>query len=199
MEKVHIPMIGMRKIKSVLAVILAFFIWQLVRIFFPQFDVHPLFGYIYAVIEMRESVEKTKTFGLLRIKATFVGLTIGLGVLWVSVLLSGYIKGDMLVAILDLALISLGVLVTLWVADFFKCKNFCGIAAIILVICMVRDRDSDTNIYLYAILRVMQTLIGVFSAWLVNSLVHRYPNAFKKIEKNWYNIKTLCYMRILNF
>ena len=45
----------------------------------------------------------------------------------------------------------------------------------IFVICLVRDRNSALNIYLYAILRVWQTLLGVFSAWLVNTLLLPYP------------------------
>ena len=49
------------------------------------------------------------------------------------------------------------------------------IAAVIFVICLVRDRNAAVNIYLYAILRVCQTLLGVFSAWLVNTLLLPYP------------------------
>ena len=170
-----LPRIGKRKIKSVIAVVLAFVIWQLFRIIFPQFEIHPLFAYIYAVIEMRESVEKTKEFGLLRIKATLIGLTIGLCVLYISVLAGNYITNLSILAIVDMTLIGIGVLITLWFAELLNCKNFCGIAAIILIICLVRDRNSNTNIYLYAILRVVQTLIGVASAWLVNNFVYRYP------------------------
>ena len=170
-----LPRIGKRKIKSVIAVVLAFVIWQLLRIIFPQLEIHPLFAYVYAVIEMRESVEKTKEFGLLRIKATLIGLTMGLCFLYISVLVGNYITNLSILAIADMTLIGVGVLITLWFAELFHCKNFCGIAAIILIICLVRDRNADTNIYLYAILRVVQTLIGVAAAWLVNNFVYRYP------------------------
>ena len=178
----NIPSIGMRKVKSIFALIFAFFIWQLVRIFFPQLDIHPLFGYVYAIIEMRESVDKTKTFGLFRIKATFIGLTIGLCVLAISGSLGKFITNETLIVFMDLALIAFGALIALWFADLFKCKNLCGIAAIIVVICMVRDRDSDINIYLYAILRALQTLLGVFAAWFVNKFICAYPKKSEKVD-----------------
>lgn len=175
MDKIALPGIGMRKVKSVLAVALAFLLWQVIRIWFPQFDVHPLFGYVYAIIEMRDSVEKTKQFGRRRIKATLLGLAVGLAILPLSVRCGAYAGEGAVFALTGLAIIMLGVLLTLWLAELIRCENFCGIAAIVFVICMVRDVDADINIYLYAILRVFQTLLGVFCAWTVNALICPYP------------------------
>lgn len=175
MKKFTLPGIGMRKVKSLLAVALSFGVWQVVRIWFPQFDVHPLFGYIYAVIEMRDSVEKTKQFGKRRMKATLLGLGVGLLAIPVSVRYGTYAGQGISFALVDLFIILLGVLVTLWLAELFRCENFCGIAAIVFVICLVRDKGTSINIYLYAVLRVFQTLLGVFSAWVVNAYVCPYP------------------------
>lgn len=175
MNMQELPKIGMRKIKSVMALFLSFLIWQIVRVFFPQLDIHPLFGYIYAIIEMRDSVEKTKLFGKRRIKATFIGLAIGLLFLPFSNRYGVYAGETISHIAIDVCLIIFGVLVTLWIAELLKCDNFCGIAAIIFVICMVRDKNADMNIYLYAIIRVLQTLLGVFSAWVVNCFICRYP------------------------
>ncbi|MFA7637027.1 MAG: hypothetical protein WCX81_04615 [Monoglobales bacterium] len=180
-EKICLPTIGMRKIKSVLALLFAFAIWQVVRIFLPQLNIHPLFGYIYAIIEMRDTVQKTKEFGKLRIKATFVGLFVGLSAIPLSVKFGSISVIGVQGVIADLVIIMLGALITLWLAELFKCKNFCGIAAIIFVICMVRDHSSQTNIYVYAILRVFQTLLGVFSAWVVNAFI---PRREKCTDKN---------------
>ena len=175
MDRITLPGVGMRKVKSLMAVALAFAIWQVVRIWFPQFDVHPLFGYIYAVIEMRESSEKTKQFGLRRIKATLIGLAVGLSALPLSIRYGTYAGQGAAFVLNDLVIILLGILLTLWLAELLRCENFCGIAAIIFVICLVRDRSTDINIYLYAILRVFQTLLGVFCAWVINALVCPYP------------------------
>ena len=72
---------------------------------------------------------------------------------------------------IDLVLICIAVLASLWLAELFKCKNFCGIAAIITVICLMRDRNADVSIYFYAVMRVFQTILGVFAAWFVNRFV----------------------------
>lgn len=171
MDKKALPGFGMRKIKSLLAVALSFAVWQVVRIWFPQFDVHPLFGYLYAVIEMRESLEKTKLFGKRRIKATLLGLAVGMSALPLTIAYGTYAGEGLRFLLVDMTVILLGILITLWLAELLRCENFCGIAAIIFIICLVRDKDSNVNIYLYAVLRVFQTLLGVFSAWTVNALI----------------------------
>ena len=169
-NKRRIPKIGLRKIKSLCSVCVAFIVWQIVRCIVPvELEVHPLFGYLYAIIEMRETPEKTKQFSAYRIKATLIGLTIGLSFLPISVYFAQHIPNVILLSLADLGLILLGVLVTLTAAEFFQCKNLCGIAAIIFAICMVRDKDAAVNIYVYAILRTVQTFVGVFAAWLVNT------------------------------
>ena len=179
MDKINLPGVGMRKVKSLIAVMLAFVIWQLIRIWFPQLEVHPLFGYVYGIIEIRESSEKTKQFGLRRIKATLIGLSVGLAALPLSVNYGAYAGEGAVFLLTDMAVILVGVLFTLWLAQLLRCENFCGIAAIIFVICLVRDRNADINIYLYAVLRVFQTLLGIFSAWVVNALAFPYPKKEK--------------------
>ena len=175
MDKIILPGIGMRKIKSLLAVALSFVLWQVVRIRFPAFHVHPLFGYMYAVIEMRDSVEKTRQFGKRRIKATLLGLAVGLSLLPLSVRYGTYAGEGAVFVLTDLAIILFGVLLTLWLAELVRCRNFCGIAAIIFIICLVREKDTQVNMYVYAILRVFQTLLGVFCAWVVNAHICPYP------------------------
>jgi len=175
MDKMNLPGIGMRKIKSLLAVSLSFVIWQVVRIWLPQLEVHPLFGYVYSIIEMRDSAEKTKKFSKFRIKATLLGLATGLSALPLSVRFGAYAGSGIVHRLADMAIILTGILITLWLAELLGCENLCGIAAVIFVICLVRDRNSAVNIYLYAILRVCQTLLGIFSAWAVNARLFPYP------------------------
>ncbi len=168
--KNHLPHIGLRKIKSLISVCMAFAVWQLLRLVIPyELDAHPLFGYIYAIIEIRETSEKTKQFSLYRIKATLIGLAMGLVLLPVSVCFGNHIDSQFLMLLADLGLILCGTLAALCVAELCKCKNLCGIAAIVFVTCIVQDRNSNTNIYVYAVLRAIQTIVGVFSAWLVNT------------------------------
>ncbi len=166
--KLHI---GMRKMKSLIALALAFIIWQLIRIFLPMLEVHPVFAYIYSVIEIRDTAEKTKKFGKLRIKATLVGLVVGLVFITLSVFMASKINEGIWRLLTELLLILLATLISLLVAESTKCENFCGIAAIIAIICMVSHKDED--VYLYAIMRVVQTLIGVFSAVVINLFIKK--------------------------
>ena len=163
--------IGMRKIKSLLAVILSFCIWQLLRIFFPMLESHPIFAYIYSIIEMRESPDKTKNYGKLRIKATLVGLAVGLVFVAVSCFAACKVEAEMARTFVEFLFILVAVLSSLCIAEVVQCADFCGVAAAVTMICMVSY--NETNIYTYAIMRVIQTLIGVFSAMLVNVCVGR--------------------------
>ena len=166
--RVHI---GMRKIKSLLAVILSFGIWQLLRVFTPMLEPHPIFAYIYSIIEMRESPDKTKNYGKLRIKATLVGLFVGLVFVAVSCFFACRIHAETARTFAEFLFILAAVLCSLTLAELTGCADFCGVAAAVTMICMVSY--NETNIYTYAIMRVIQTLIGVFSAMLINVCVGR--------------------------
>lgn len=163
--------IGMRKIKSLIALVLTFIIWQMIRIFFPMLEMHPVFAYIYSVIEIRDTAQKTKKFSKLRIKATLVGLVVGLVFITLSVFMASKIDNEIWRLLTELLLILLATLISLLIAENTKCENFCGIAAIIAIICMVSHNEED--IYLYAIMRVIQTLIGIFSALLINVFIKK--------------------------
>lgn len=163
--------IGMRKIKSLIALIASFAIWQLIRLFLPMLETHPLFAYIYSVIELRETPDKTKAFGKLRIKATFIGLIVGLVFITLSVYVTSEINVETMRILTELLFILLATLISLILAEKARCESFCGIAAIISIICMVAHDEKD--IYLYAVMRVVQTLIGVFSAMFINIMIRR--------------------------
>ncbi len=179
----NLPHIGMRKVKSAIAVVLSFLIWQIVRIPFPQFEIHPLFGYLYSIGEMRPTAQKTKQFGWWRIKATLIGLCIGFCALPISISYGAYAGNGILYILVDIALFVFGVILALCLAELFKCGNLCGIAAMVFVICLVRDRNANVNIYLYAILRVFETLLGVFSAWVVNNFIDKHTEEKEKNNK----------------
>ena len=166
--KLHI---GMRKVKSLISLTVAFAIWQVIRVFLPMLEVHPVFAYIYSVLEIRETPDKTKKFGKLRIKATFIGLVVGLVFITLSFLITSKLDREIWRILTELLLILLATLISLLIAENAKCENFCGIAAIIAIICMVSHNEED--IYIYAIMRVVQTLIGIFSAMVINLFIKK--------------------------
>ena len=163
--KLHI---GMRKIKSVLALFISFVFWQGLRVFFPILETHPIFAYVYSIIEMRESPEKTKDAGKLRLLATVIGLAVGLVFVFCSVHVNALFEKETVCAFFELVFIMAAALFALIVAEISGCKEFCGAAAIISVICMVsHDKES---VLLYAVMRALQTVIGVLAAILVNQI-----------------------------
>ena len=178
MDSIHHLHIGMRKIKSILAVFLGFCIWQGIRVFFPDLEVHPIFIYIYGLLEIRESSEKTVDMGLLRIKATLVAILIGIPLLVLSLFLQSLTSLETLKLVIDISIILVGVLLVLCVAEYFKCRTFCGLAAAIFIILVAIH--SDDQPLTYALLRVLQTVIGVFIAWLLNTKIFPYPEKSKK-------------------
>lgn len=166
------PHLGMRKIKSILAIFIGFCIWQIIRIFLPELEVHPIFIYVYGMIEIRETSDKTSDYGKLRIMATFAAIAIGLP--FMAMLDYGETIIDRKWHLFyEIFLLLLGALLVLYLAEMTKCRIYCGLAAAIYIILMVTH--MDTSMYLYSIMRAIQTIIGVTIAWLLNVKLLPYP------------------------
>ena len=172
------PHVGLRKVKSLLAIFVGFWIWQLVRVFFPGLEVHPIFIYIYGVIEIRATSEKTVEFGSLRIRATFVAMAVALPLIALLIFLQGMIEPQWGRIGVELVLLLLGTLITLMAAEKAGCKTFCGLAAAIFIILMISHADNER--YIYSVLRAFQTIVGVFVAWLINVKLFPYPGQPKQ-------------------
>lgn len=172
------PHVGLRKIKSLLAVFVGFWVWQLIRLFVPELEIHPIYIYIYGVLEMRETSEKTVNMGKMRLKTTFTALGIGLPLLFLSVFLKSLAQAQWLQIAIDLTVILLGTLLVLSVAEWVGCKTLCGLAAAIFIILLVAHSDGEP--ITYSILRCAQTIIGIFVAWLINVKLLPYPGKDQK-------------------
>ncbi len=172
-----IPHIGMRKIKSILAVFVGFWVWQLIRLAVPQMEVHPIYIYLYGIIEMRDTSEKTVEMGKCRIKATVTALAIGLPLLLLNTYIKSLVANDVAKTAVELTIILLGALIVLCVAEKVGCKLLCGLSAAIFIILLVAHSDDEP--ILYSILRTVQTILGVSIAWLINVKIFPYPKKKK--------------------
>lgn len=179
--KDHLPHIGMRKVKSVLAVFLGYWIWQTIRVFFPGLELHPTLVYVYALIEIRDTSAKTVDLGKSRIKCTFVGLGTGLPLLALSEYLQSLLPRIWMQQGIELVILLAGIILTLVIAEKVGCKTFCGLAAAIFIILLVSHGDGEQ--YIYSVLRAFQTLIGVFAAWLVNVKWFPYHGKTAEVPK----------------
>ena len=164
--------IGMRKIKSILAIFVGFCLWQLLRLVIPGLETHPIFIYIYGMIEIRETSAKTKDYGRMRIMATFTAILIGLPIMFLLDLVAPLV-GEGWQVWLEISVLILGALLVLIVAELVKCRVYCGLAAAIYMILMISHFES--SMYLYSIMRAFQTIIGVTIAWFINVKLLPYP------------------------
>ncbi len=164
---------GMRKVKSLIALAICFVIWQLIRLFLPQLEAHPIYAYFYTVLEMRNSIETEKRTSLERIKTNVIGFSVA----FVAVAVRGFVCTLPHLAAyalwIEFAIILVGVLLALNIADWAKCKTLGAIAAMTFIICFWHTEDSP---YLYAFLRFLQTLMGVGVAFGVNTVICRPEN-----------------------
>ena len=167
------PHIGMRKIKSILAIFVGFCLWQTLRLFLPELEVHPIFIYIYGMIEIRETSEKTKDYGRMRIMATFTAIGLGLPIMLLTDWISPALSEPWMKTGVEITVLILGALLVLCVAELVKCRVYCGLAAAIYMILMISHFES--SMYLYSIMRAFQTIIGVSIAWFINVKLLPYP------------------------
>lgn len=148
MNKVdNLPKLGMRNVKTVIAVFLCIVILRFLNIKYP------FYACIAAVITMQNSVENSFTIGLNRIIGTLIGATVG-------VLCS-------LISHSNLLLISIGISVVIYCTNLLNRKRSTTIACIVFLAIMVNLQDT-TPVY-YSILRVFETIVGIIIAVLVNS------------------------------
>ena len=168
----HLPHIGLRKIKSILAVLVGFLIWQLLRLILPGLEVHPIFIYIYGMIEIRETSDKTKDYGKMRLMATFVAIAVGLPMMLLADALRPTLAGWMETA-MEITVLLIGALAVLIAAEWAKCRVYVGLAAAIYIILLVSHFNSSG--YLYSLMRAFQTIIGVGVAWVINVKLLPYP------------------------
>lgn len=169
----HPPHIGMRKIKSIIAIFIGFCLWQTLRLFLPGLEVHPIFIYIYGMIEIRETSDKTKDYGRMRIMATFTAIFIGLPIMFLMDKITPFLSETWMETLLEITVLIAGALLVLCVAEWVKCRVYCGLAAAIYMILMISHFDS--SMYLYSIMRAFQTIIGVTIAWVINVKLLPYP------------------------
>ena len=108
----------------------------------------------------------------MRILATFVAIIIGMPVM----LLYDWVKPMLPQAVciwLEIGILTAGALLVLCVAEWAKCRVYCGLAAAIYMILMISHFES--SMYLYSVMRAFQTIIGVSIAWFINVKLLPYP------------------------
>lgn len=115
--------IGRRKLKSIFAMFLGFCFWQLLRLLVPGLEPHPLFIYIYAMMEIRESSEKTRVNGKKRILATLIAIGVGLPFLLLTDLLRNMPQVVWKSGWYEIVILLMGTLAVLCAAEWANCRD----------------------------------------------------------------------------
>ena len=169
MKQRNIPHIGMRIIKTAVAVMLAYGIFLPFGLMYDTETYHgvlgqmgPLYACIACIVCMQSTLGQTVQSGVSRL----IGVAIG-GVLGVAPLLLGDRLDNGL-----LVLPILGVLCVagMWISLLIQRPAACVMACIVPCVILITG-VTGTDRYYYAAARIIETVIGVCVAMLVNKLL----------------------------
>ncbi len=169
MKQRNIPHIGMRIIKTAVAVMLAYGIFLPFGLMYDTETYHgvlgqmgPLYACIACIVCMQSTLGQTVQSGVSRL----IGVAIG-GVLGVATLLLGDRLDNGL-----LVLPILGVLCVagMWISLLIQRPAACVMACIVPCVILITG-VTGVDRYYYAAARIIETVIGVCVAMLVNKLL----------------------------
>lgn len=167
--------IGMRNIKTAIAIFISVMISVLLKLEYP------FYAAIATIISMENSVTNSYTAGRNRMMGTFVGAGIGLLFAW--------IKPH------DALFCALGIIIVIYICNLLKWNKSISIASIVFLAIMLNLKPGESPFY-YGINRIFDTLIGVSVAVLVNYLIFPPKHEFnlhvarKTLMKNLVDIST---------
>ena len=184
--KLHSAHIGMRTVKTTVAVMLCIIIFPLLTIIskrlpdnpapifrvlhFLLYRESPIFACIASIIIMQPTVEKSLKLGSSRIEGTIVGGLVGLVFTFITTLLP--YKG------IPFALVGIGLILIITFFNVIGSPKSTSIALVTFLIIMINIDSKDP--ILYAINRIIDTSIGVFIAVFINKFLN-CPKCLQKL------------------
>jgi uncharacterized membrane protein YgaE (UPF0421/DUF939 family) len=165
--------VGMRTIKSALAVlvcILAYYLAAGLRIT-TNFDV--FLACTAAIICMQDSVKNSLTIGISRLQGTAVGALLGMGVLYVDLAVRH--------AVAHIAFVVLGVVVLIVVCNLLNINKAIVMGCVIFFVITLRATNADP--FLSSVQRLADTAVGIAISVAINHLI-RNPDKNATDEDN---------------
>jgi len=162
--------LGLRTIKSAVAVMLCFLIYELYKLAFgAAYAPTPFYACIAAILCMQDSVHKTLSMGIARVVGTIIGGMVGL----CSALVAGYIPSWSFILLVGVCII-----ICINICNMLGNQSACAISCVVFLAVVARiDSDHAMPLYLFAIYRVVETIAGIIIAATVNKFL---ANPFKK-------------------
>ena len=157
MKLCHLPSLGMRNIKTVLAVFICVVVFAMMG---PEFN--PLFAAIAAVLTMGPSIENSIETGWNRILGTIIGGAAGILGIFVANLIPFQFA--------YVAIIPLGILLLIYLCNNFN-KAGAIVIACVMFLSVMTTYPQDMGSYMLATLRLLETAFGIIVAFLVNRFI----------------------------
>ena len=160
----QVPKVGMRTIKTAVAVVLSYLVFVPFLYLAPEFYTllnaqgGTFYACIAAVICMQSSVGKTVHQGVSRLIGTGLGGCTGLLILTTGPLLSH----PWFLALM----LGCGTVAVIWLCNLIRRPAACSIAAVVL--CVILFNHAGPERYVYAVVRMFETAVGVVWAIVVN-------------------------------
>mgnify|MGYP001118229072 CR=1 FL=1 len=154
--------IGLRAIKTAIAV----FFCALISTLFKREDI--FCASIATVICMEQTYKQTIETGMNR----FIGTIIGGAVGYVALELSEYIPYYEWVRIFVLPFCILSVI---YICNMINRKSSVSIGCVVVLVILARLGDPMSSTFIYVVFRVMDTLVGVFVATVINRFTFGGP------------------------
>ena len=158
-KHLYLPHLGMRAVKSAVAVVLCLVIYAL-----RGFQGIPFYSALAALQCMQPYHASTKKMAIQRVTGTLIGSVYGLCLLLLQIRQSDHRPGPYL---LYCVAVSLGVVVALYTAVALHKKNaayFSGLVFLSITVVHI----GDQNPYLFVLNRLLDTLLGVAVGMAVN-------------------------------
>lgn len=141
------PKLGMRNIKTAISVLLSIMALR-------QLEMDPFFACIAAVVTMQTTVDVSFKAGVERMVGTLVGAGI-------AIIFS-------LIAPNNILLIGLGIVIIIYMSNLIHQQNAASLACIVFLAIMINLTDQTAMQHAYN--RIIETLIGIVIAVIVNSV-----------------------------
>lgn len=158
MNNFKFPKIGLRNIKTALAVFICMILFPLI-----SKDSNPFYACIAAVICMKDTVPSTFKIGVDRILGTVMGGLLGVVCIFI-------IEKFPYLSSFNAILTAIGIIILIYICTCINKPGSVTISCIVLIGIMVNHIGPES--YAYAVGRSIDTTIGILVAFLVNKYIN---------------------------
>ena len=168
MKQITVPRIGMRVVKTAVAVVLSYLVFVPFRLLYREElggvlgQLGPLYACIASIICLQSSLGQAVQLGVSRLIGIGVGSVLGVATLLLGPALDNpWIKAPVLGAVC---------VAGVWLCLLLKRPGACVMACILPCVILITGVTGVTRYY-YAAARIIETLVGLFIALGVNALL----------------------------